>query len=113
MGKHLKRLEKLNTTECLWVYVLKILSDGPSHAYVLRERIENEYGFKPGTVTAYKVLYDLQSLGLVTKKREGMKRIYEITDKGRKDLEKAIAFYEKLAQMLGKTSNTFKAPLEA
>ena len=99
-NKHLRRLDKLNTTECLWVYVLKMLSKGPSHAYVLRRRIEKEFGFRPGTVTAYRVLYDLQRLGLVKKHKEGMKRVYEITPKGRKDLKDAIKYYKHLARKL-------------
>ena len=100
-NKHLERLGKLNTTECLWVYVLKILSKGPSHAYVLREQISKEFGFMPGTVTAYRVLYSLQKLGLVKKHKEGMKRIYEITDKGKSDLKKAAGFYSALSKKLG------------
>lgn len=99
-SKHLKRLKRLNTTECLWIYVLKMLSKGPSHAYVLRKGIEQEFGFRPGTVTAYRVLYDLQKLGLVKKHREGMKRIYEITGKGRSDLKSAAGFYSELANKL-------------
>ena len=100
MNKHLKRLQKLNTTECLWVYILRILSGGPNHAYVLRRQIEKEFGFRSGTVTAYKVLYDLQRMGLVTKRKSGMKRIYDITPKGRADLRKAAAFYRELAEKL-------------
>ena len=100
-SKHLRRLEKLNTTECLWVYILKILSKGPSHAYVLRKQIEQEFGFRPGTVTAYRVLYDLQKLGLVKKHKEGMKRIYEITPNGRADLKKAASYYRELGKKLG------------
>jgi DNA-binding PadR family transcriptional regulator len=85
----------------MWVYILKILSkSGPSHAYVLRRRIEEEFGFRPGTVTAYKVLYDMQNLGLVTKRKQGMKRIYEITEKGRQDLGKAAGFYMEMARKL-------------
>ncbi len=98
--KHLKRLKKLNTIECLWVYVLKMLSKGPSHAYVLRRAIEEEFGFRPGLVTAYKVLYDLQRLRLVTKKKSGMKKVYEITPKGRADLRKAAGFYREMAEKL-------------
>lgn len=101
-GRHLKRMEKLNTTECLWLYILKILSDGgPSHAYVLRKKIEERFGFRPGTVTAYKVLYDLQQMGLVTKKSSGMKQIYAITGAGRGDLKRAVSFYKALARKLG------------
>jgi len=102
MASPLKRLVRLNTKECLWVYVLKILSKGPSHAYVLRRQIEEKFGFRPGTVTAYKVLYDLRRMGLVTKKNQGMKRIYAITEKGSADLKKAASYYAKLADKLGK-----------
>jgi DNA-binding PadR family transcriptional regulator len=101
-SKHLRRLEKLNTTECLWVYILKILSKGPSHAYVLRKQIEHEFGFRPGTVTAYRVLYDLQKLGLVKKHKEGMKRIYQITSVGKSDLKRAAHYYKQLGEKLGK-----------
>ena len=101
-SKHLKRLKRLNTTECLWVYILRILSEGSSHAYVLRKRVEERFGFRPGTVTAYRVLYDLERMGLVTKRKDGMKRIYEITAKGRSDLKRASCFYGELAGKLGK-----------
>jgi len=101
-NKHLKRLDKLNTTECLWIYILKILTKGPSHAYVLRKQIEQEFGFRPGTVTAYRVLYDLQKIGLVRKHKECMKRIYEITTKGKSDLKSAVDYYNNLAKKLGK-----------
>ena len=101
-SKHIKRLKRLNTTECLWVYVLKMLSKGPSHGYALRKQISEEFGFIPGNVTAYKVLYDLQQMGLVRKHREGMKRVYEITDKGKKDLKSAAGFYSGLAKRLMK-----------
>ncbi len=100
MGRHLDRLRKLNTRECLWVYILKMLSKGPSHGYALRKQISDEFGFIPGNVTAYKVLYDLQLMGLVTKRKEGMKRVYEITHKGRKDLREAINYYRELARKL-------------
>ena len=98
--KHIKRLAKLNTTECLWIYILKILSEKPSHAYVLRKTIDKRFGFMPGTVTAYKVLYDLQRMRLVTKKKIKNKKVYQITEKGRADLERAIFIYKKLAEDL-------------
>ena len=98
--KHMKRLRRLNTTECLWVYILKILSTGERHAYILRKEIESKFGFRPGTVTAYKVLYDLQKMGLVEKRKEGMKRIYKITGKGFSELAKASAFYQNLSKDL-------------
>lgn len=100
MEKPLKRLADLNTKDCLWIYILRILSDGPKHAYVLREEIAEKYGFKPGNVTAYRVLYSLNADGYVTKKTDGRKEVYTITPKGKEVLKKALSFYKNLAEML-------------
>ena len=96
----LRRLKHLNTRECLWIYVLRILKDGPTHGYTVREEIKKRFGFQPGTVTAYKVLYLLKQSGLVTKKTEGRKQIYEITEKGKQQLKEAKEFYSQMAGML-------------
>jgi len=98
--KPLKRLADLNTKECLWIYILRILKDGPVHAYVLREEINNRYGFMPGTVTAYRVLYSLNADGFVERKSDGRKEIYTITPRGQEILKKAIHFYENLSKLL-------------
>lgn len=96
----LKRLRELNTTDNLWVYVLKILTDQPMHAYALRDAVRKRFGFMPGTVTAYKVLYLLKRDGLVDKKAEGRQKIYTVTDKGKDALKDAAEFYEDRARLL-------------
>jgi len=96
----LKRLKKLNTTDCLWVYVLRILRDGSVHAYALRKSIYKRFGFMPGTVTAYKVLYLLNRGGLVRKKQSGRHVVYSITGKGEKSLREAVDFYSERAKVL-------------
>jgi len=96
----LKRLEKLNTTECLWVYILRILQDKDSHAYTLRKEIQKRYGFRPGTMTAYKVLYLLTREGFVKKKPVGRTKVYSITEKGMKSLRQAIGFYQERIRLL-------------
>jgi len=96
----LNRLRKLNTIDCLWIYVLRILKDGPLHAYALRKAINDRFGFMPGTVTAYKVLYLLSKGGLVSKKQEGRHVIYTITEKGKSSLKGAADFYSDRAKML-------------
>ncbi len=97
----LSRLVELNTKECLWAYILRILKDKPMHAYLIRSEIEKRFGFKPGTMTAYKVLYLLSRAGLVKKSQEGRKRVYKITPKGRQELAEAVKFYMKRASLLG------------
>jgi DNA-binding PadR family transcriptional regulator len=89
----LERLIELNTKDCLWIYVLRILEDGPTHAYAIRKEIEKRFGFRPGTVTAYKVLYLLSRKGLVKKASKGRQKVYEITPRGRKALDSASGFY--------------------
>ena len=100
MSAPFQRLEKLNTKECLWLYVLRILCDKPLHAYVLRNEIKKKYGFLPGTVTAYKVLYLLKKDGFVRKTRKGRAVVYTITSKGKKELQRAVDFYKERIKFL-------------
>jgi DNA-binding PadR family transcriptional regulator len=96
----LKRLAKLNTKDCLWVYVLKILENKPMHGYALRKEIETKFGFRPGMVTAYKVLYSLKKNGYVEAAAKERINVYKITAKGKILLKKAIEFYEDRAKIL-------------
>jgi PadR family transcriptional regulator PadR len=96
----LKRLKILNTRECLWIYILKLLTERPMHAYALRRQVHDRFGFRPGTVTAYKVLYLLNRDGLVEKKASGRQRIYTVTPEGRRALRGATDFYRERARLL-------------
>lgn len=98
----LKRLIDLNTKENLWIYILKVLKEGPSHAYQIRKEIRGRFGFSPGTVTPYKVLYQLKLKGLVTKREQGRKRVYTITPRGRAELKKAADFYKSRIKLLSR-----------
>ena len=94
------RLKELNTKECLWIYILRILKDRPTHAYTLRVEVQSRFGFTPGIMTSYKVLYLLHKKGFVSKSMEGRKKIYSTTTKGRKELKKAAEFYQGLGKTL-------------
>ena len=96
----IKRLRELNTTDNLWVYILKLLTEKPMHAYALRDAVSERFGFMPGTVTAYKVLYLLSRAGLVSKQVEGRQKVYTVTSKGKKTLVEAVEFYEERARLL-------------
>lgn len=96
-GRHdrlMRRLVDLNTKDCLWIYILRILKDKEIHAYLLRQEIESRFGFKPGTVTAYRVLYHLTGKGFVSKKSVGRRKVYHITQKGLDELGSAMRFYK-------------------
>lgn len=69
--------------------ILKLLKDKPRHGYEVMKELEDElrgcYSPSPGTV--YPTLQWLEDEGLVTSKEVDGKKVYEITDAGRKFLE--------------------------
>jgi len=82
----IRRLESKFGVELLWLFILSLLKkDGETHAYALRKKIKESFGFLPGNVSAYVVLYKLESRGFVKTKKEGNRVVYAITAKG-KDL---------------------------
>ncbi len=98
--KLLRRLADLNTKDCLWIYILRILQDRETHAYMLRKQIDERFGFKPGTVTAYRVLYHLTGKGFVRKRADGRRKVYSITEKGKDELKNAVGFYKRQIKSL-------------
>jgi len=89
-----ERLKKSNTIDNLWVYILLILRKEKNHAWNIPKKIEENFGFKPGKITPYRVLYRLEKDGFVKSKIENRRRIYEITEKGKEELKKAKVFYQ-------------------
>lgn len=88
----MERLKTKVQKENLWFFLLVLLSRKPRYGYELRKLVKDEFGFWSGNVTAYRVLYSLQSSGMVKSKTEERRRYYEITDQGRKEMDKARAF---------------------
>jgi len=60
-----QRLVRKLTKENLWLYILSLLKEGPLYGYEVERMIEKRFGFRPGKVTCYVVLYMLQKEGLV------------------------------------------------
>ena len=99
-NKPLDRLKILNTYDCLWPYILRLLEEKPMHAYILREKVKKRFKFLPGAVTSYTTLYSLYVEGLVSKEVQGRVTIYKITKKGRLELKKARDFYKETLRNL-------------
>jgi DNA-binding PadR family transcriptional regulator len=69
--------------------ILSVLEDGPKHGYeIIREverRAQGAYAPSPGTV--YPTLQMLEDMGLVRSLAREERRVYELTDEGRKYVE--------------------------
>ena len=99
-----ERLQKSNTIENLWIYILSLLKKAakghPIYAWEIPKMIEKEFGFKPGRITPYRVLYRLEKQGFVKSKIEERRRVYKVTEKGAKEFEKVKEFYQKIFNQL-------------
>jgi len=96
----IKRLEKSNTAENLWLYILALLDKNDLYGWEIPPLIEKNFGFRPGKITPYRVFYRLESDGFVKSEMDERRRIYKITPKGKEEIRKAAAFYKKILAKL-------------
>ena len=99
-SREMQRLRQKLSVELLWVFVLSLLKEAPLHAYVLRKKISERFGFLPGNVSAYVVLYKLDTRGFVSAKKDGNRIVYSITKKGKDLLELAKKEFCNLDKMV-------------
>lgn len=80
----------------LRLLILQFISDSPKHGYEIIKRIEEltrgAYSPSPGMV--YPTLTLLEEMGYATPKTDGARKLYEITDTGREELQ----IHQKLLQ---------------
>jgi DNA-binding PadR family transcriptional regulator len=99
-----KRLEQKLTKENLWLYILSLLSSRDMYGYELREAVYQKFGFRPGNVTAYRVLYSLKRKGLVEiveKSTAGRERkYYHMTAAGKAEIAKGKAVLKTILSRL-------------
>ncbi len=90
-----ERLKEKIEKENLWLFVLSILKKGRMNGRDMRGLIRKRFGFVYGNVTAYKVLYLLESGSYVKSKKEGKFVFYEITKKGNAELKDTKKLFRK------------------
>jgi DNA-binding PadR family transcriptional regulator len=73
----------------LRLYLLALLDERPRHGYELIQALSDRFGgtYSPSAGTIYPRLAKLEEEGLVTKRSDGRKSVYEITEAGRAELE--------------------------
>lgn len=74
--------------------LLKLLAEVPRHGYDLIREIR-EKGWGGGAGSVYPLLQALEAAGLIAGREEGDRRIYEITEEGRRVLGERAAEFER------------------
>ena len=95
-----KRLQKSNTIDNLWLYILSLLKERKVYAWEIPVIIEKRFNFKPGRITPYRVLYRLEKEGFVKSNIKERRRFYQITEKGNKELGRGKIFLNKLLKTI-------------
>lgn len=72
----------------LRLYLLSLLNESPRHGYDIMQALAERTGgtYTPSAGTIYPRLAKLEEEGLVTKRAEGRKSVYEITEAGRAEV---------------------------
>jgi DNA-binding PadR family transcriptional regulator len=78
----------------LKIALLKLLAEVPRHGYDLIREIR-EKGWGGGAGSVYPLLQALEAAGLIAGRDEGNRRIYEITEEGRRLLGERAAEFER------------------
>jgi len=97
-----ERLQKLNTTGNLWIYILLLLRERELYGWEIQSLIKRRFNFRPGLITPYRVLYRLEKDGFVKSKMEERRRVYQITEKGEIELNKAKNFYRRILKEISR-----------
>lgn len=96
----MNRLKRKLGVECLWIHILTLLDEKPMYAYAIREELEKRFGLKVSRIISYRVLYPLESRGLVSsykKEVDGrIRRYYRITNDGKKLLKDGKSFIKQV-----------------
>jgi DNA-binding PadR family transcriptional regulator len=95
--------------------ILRLLAEKPRHGYEIIKELEERFGgaYAPSPGTVYPTLTMLEDLGFArAMPEEGGRKIYEITDQGRKHLEEHSATVDDIFERIAKfVEGFFDAPM--
>ncbi|HUI72009.1 MAG TPA: PadR family transcriptional regulator [Spirochaetia bacterium] len=83
--------------------LLSLLKDGPKHGYELMKTLEARSGgtYRASAGAVYPTLQQLEDEGLVSSTQQEGKRVYQITETGKQELEKNAATVSQMWERAG------------
>ncbi len=100
MQRPTDRLKRKVEKENLWIFILSSLRKGKKCGKEIKNSVEEKFGFLTGNVTAYKVLYLLDSEGYVKSEKTGKMVYYEITKKGEREFSEGMKYLKRMSSIL-------------
>ncbi len=89
----MQELKISNTTK---LYTLLLLETEPKHGYQIMDDLERITGKRPTTSHIYPFLQKLGERGYVDTKKEGRKKVYELTEEGEKFVDDKIKSFSEI-----------------
>jgi DNA-binding PadR family transcriptional regulator len=95
-GKILKRMHERIIKNFMDVIIMAELKSGPLSGYDVISFIHNKFHLLVSSGTVYSLLYSLERNGLIEGTWNERKRVYKLTEKGRKTIETILNANDKI-----------------
>lgn len=89
-------MEELNISNTTKLYTLLLLETEPKHGYQIIDDLEQMTGKRPTTSHIYPFLQKLADRDYVETRKEGRKKVYELTDEGEEFVESQISSFSEI-----------------
>ncbi len=99
-GKILKRMHERIIKNFMDIIILAELRNGPVSGYDVISFIHNKFHLLVSSGTVYSLLYSLERNGLIEGTWNERKRVYKLTEKGRKTIETILGANDKIKNFI-------------
>lgn len=83
-------MSKLKVTNLVKLYILFLINEKPRHGYEIIKEVERKMKKKVSAGEVYPFLKILKNCGYVVSKRVGEKKVYSLTQNGKKICKKNV-----------------------
>ncbi|MEM3700709.1 MAG: PadR family transcriptional regulator [Candidatus Bathyarchaeia archaeon] len=99
-GKILKKMHERIIKNFMDIIILAELRNGPLSGYDVISFIHNKFHLLVSSGTVYSLLYSLERNGLIEGTWNERKRVYQLTEKGKKTIETILSANDKIKNFI-------------